>query len=101
MNTLKPRIEVPSFWGLNKRSPQRLLRQFLRKPRGAALIMTGTSIQGFGVESFLFPKENNRVPEGISKETVISLQHFSLGPRAVLGGAYMLVRDIACSRKGV
>ena len=42
-----------------------------------------------------------RIPYGISKETVFSLQCFSFGPGAVLGGAYMLVRGLACSRGGV
>ena len=42
-----------------------------------------------------------RIPLEISKETVFSLQCFSLGPGAVLGGAYMLVRHHACSCKGV
>ena len=42
-----------------------------------------------------------RIPLEISKETVFSLQCFSFGPGAVLGGAYMLVRGHACSRKGV
>ena len=38
-----------------------------------------------------------RIPLEISKETVFSLQCFSFGPGAVLGGAYMLVRRHACS----
>ena len=38
-----------------------------------------------------------RIPLEISKETVFSLQCFSFGPGAVLGGAYMLVRGHACS----
>ena len=42
-----------------------------------------------------------RIPLEISKETVFSLQCFSFGPGAVLGGAYMLVRRHACSCKGV
>ena len=42
-----------------------------------------------------------RIPLEISKETVFSLQCFSFGPGAVLGGAYMLVRGHACSHKGV
>ena len=42
-----------------------------------------------------------RIPLEISKETVFSLQCFSFGPGAVLGGAYMLVRGHACSCTGV
>ena len=42
-----------------------------------------------------------RIPLEISKETVFSLQCFSFGPGAVLGGAYMLVRHHACSHKRV
>ena len=42
-----------------------------------------------------------RIPLEISQETVFSLQCFSFGPGAVLGGAYMLVRQHACSSKGV
>ena len=42
-----------------------------------------------------------RIPLEISKETVFSLQCFSFGPGAVLGGAYMLVRHHACSSQGV
>ena len=42
-----------------------------------------------------------RIPLEISKETVFSLQCFSFGPGAVLGGAYMLVRQHACSSGGV
>ena len=42
-----------------------------------------------------------RIPLEISKETVFSLQCFSFGPGAVLGGAYMLVRGHACSYKRV
>ena len=42
-----------------------------------------------------------RIPLEISKETVFSLQCFSFGPGAVLGGAYMLVRGHACSPWGV
>ena len=38
-----------------------------------------------------------RIPLEISKETVFSLQCFSFGPGAVLGGAYMLVRRHACT----
>ena len=42
-----------------------------------------------------------RIPLEISKETVFSLQCFSFGPGAVLGGAYMLVRQHARSSMGV
>ena len=42
-----------------------------------------------------------RIPLEISKETVFSLQCFSFGPGAVLGGAYMLVRQHACSCRRV
>ncbi len=41
------------FWGRNKRSPQRFLRPLLRKTRGATLITTATSIQGFGVHNIV------------------------------------------------
>ena len=34
-------------------------------------------------------------------ETVLGTEMFLFGPRLILGGAYMLVRGHACSRKGV
>ena len=41
-----------------------------------------------------------RIPLEISKETVFSLQCFSFGPGAVLGGAYMLVLSACLFAQG-
>ena len=85
----------------------------LRIPRpnfylfGAKSIRESFSSAWFGVSSryrgpkIFFACGAPRIPLEISKETVFSLQCFSFGPGAVLGGAYMLVRQHACSRKRV
>ena len=70
---------------------------------GAKSIREGFSSAWFGVSSryrgpkIFFACGALRIPLEISKETVFSLQCFSFGPGAVLGGAYMLVRGHACS----
>ena len=85
----------------------------LRIPRpnfylfGAKSIRESFSSAWFGVSSryrgpkIFFACGAPRIPLEISKETVFSLQCFSFGPGAVLGGAYMLVRRHACSCMGV
>ena len=53
------------------------------------------------VQKIFFACGAPRIPLEIFKETVFSLQCFSFGPGAVLGGAYMLVRGHACSHMRV
>ena len=85
----------------------------LRIPRpnfylfGAKSIRESFSSAWFGVSSryrgpkIFFACGALRIPLEISKEAVVSVQCFSFGPGAVVGGAYMLVRHHACSSGGV
>ena len=53
---------------------------------------------GFYRRTVGFPLKRSRKVQKFSSPAA---RCFSLGPRAVLGGAYMLVRRHACSDKGV
>ena len=96
---------LPLLDNINPNKPTPLYEQacISRSARGAVWgVLTCLFAQG-GIKGpkIFFACGAPRIPLEIFKETVFSLQCFSFGPGAVLGGAYMLVRQHACSHKGV